>query len=570
MYKINIKDKNLIWAISGDYNLIIPEDLPFDSLDFYEKMSLSYSLSLDKDDIMFEYLKYLERIDKHKTFRDMFLLGLLEFSYKKIVMVRPVVEDYRKMHFTDLKKYFQKRKREDIVMELKYTFTQRYFNEVPKTTKTARDLASTLESFQNLNTINDLINSFEELLDNKFFFSDALKDKHKKLGKDKFDPKNLEKTKKKNENVLDDYYGLIGSAEFTTDLNLDNIEREEREKVLSNQDESNSTDKFTLATNLFGSNIFTHQKTDQIESQICYGNHKNSKLVISKGDYDKENIEAIFRHNQLEESRAENLDYYNFLKNHFVRDERNMEKQIRAALIKDLDYTLNRSNHGVIQASNVYRNIYIDDPNIFTKKIKFENSDISVDILIDSSASQLDRKARISSWAYTISNAILKAGIPTRVMGFSNLENYLGLKIYRNYDDDISKNIDLFKFLPAGSNRDGLAFRLVNMFMNETKYRQKVLIYLTDGKPYDIRTRVDNNYKYDERPYKDKYAEIDTSIEFRKLEQNEIYPLAIFTGHEDDLQSMKKIYGNNFAFIKDLNRFSSIITQYIKRIIDNN
>lgn len=568
MNDLSIKDKNLIWAISEDYDLDFPEDLNIDNLDFYEKMALSYSLSLDSDSLLFEYLKYLETIDKHQTFKDMFILALSEFTYQKLLPIRPVIEDYKDEHFTNLKHYFQKHKRDDIILELKYTFMQRYFGEVPKTTTTVRDLASTISSYQNISSLTNLINSFEDLLDSKFFFSEALKDKEKKLGKNKFDPKQIKKDNKKDKNVLDDYYGLIGAAEFTTELDLDNIENKEREKVLSDQDDTNATDKFIQATNLFGNSIYTKQKIDQIESQICFGNHKNSKILISKGEYDPTNIEAIFRNNQLEESKEENLDYYNYLKNQFLRDERNMEKQIRAALIKDLDYTLNRSNHGNIIASNVYRNIYINDPNIFAKKIKFENSDISVDILIDSSASQLTRKARITSWAYTIANALIKADIPTRVMGFSNLENYLGLKVYRDYEDDLTKNKDIFKFLPAGSNRDGLAFRLVNNFMTDTKYRQKILIYLSDGKPYDIRSRIDNNYKYEERPYKDKFAEIDTSIEFRKLEQNDIYPLAIFTGNEEDLPSMKKIYGNNFAYIKDLNRFSSIITQYIKRVIE--
>ena len=569
MDKLHLRDKNFIWALSENYGLNLDEFLFFNDLDEYTKFNFSYAMSLGDSELLIEYLNYLSDIDKHQTFNSLFLIGLNCFIFNKIKRIRPVINDIKNEHFTNLYKHYKNAKRDDLVKEVKYSLAMRCFNQVPKTTKSVLKLVNTLTSFHSFTNIVQLIEAFEALLDESFFFSDAIDRNKRKDGKSKFNPKSKSKKKYESENVLDEYYGLIGSAEFTSDLDLDGIKRDDDDKlIIKKRDEDNQTDKYVLATNLFGENILKSENIKSIEKEICYGNHKNSKIIISKGEY-TDNLESNFRKRQLEESNAENKDYYDYLKNVFQRNERDIEKQIKTALIKDLDYTINRTYQGNIVASNIYRSEYVNDNKIFNKKVRFENTDISVDILIDSSASQLARKSRIAAWSYTITNALVKASIPTRVMGFSNLENYLGLTIYRSYNDPIEKNKDLFNFLPAGSNRDGLAFRLVNKLIQNSQAKQKVLIYLTDGKPFDIRTRVDNKQFSDEIQYKDKLAEIDTSIEFRKLEANDVYPLSIYTGNDEELETMVKIYGNNFAYIKDLNRFSSIITQYIKRIIEN-
>lgn len=570
MEAINLRKKNLIWSIAEDYNLNIEYDDFIDSLNLYELINFSYLLSKDTNYQITDYLHYLYSLEKNNTFCKLFILAVNEYSYEKILKKRSSIHYHKLEYYNKLKTRFNKVSRKDIYDEIQYTLTEKYFNNTAKTTKNVKNLANTILKFSDLNNIESLINNFNELLNEYFHFSiPDFEDSSKKSKR-----KDVKNKKKKNgfgkiENLLDEYYGLIGSAEFTADLDLDNIKRDEDEKVLNIiKEDDTPSKKHLIAQNLFGKNKLNPVTKKALEDEICYGTHRNNQIIISDGDF-FDNLEANFRKRQFEESYEENMDYINFFQNFFQRSKNSMIKELRNSLTKNLDSYMQKSKYGKLHASKIYRNLYINDTNIFNKKIPTQTNDIAIDILIDGSASQINRKTKIASWAYIITESLTALNLPTRVMTYSNLENYLGLTIYRNYNDNINMNKKILNFTPAGSNRDGLAFRLVNKLMNQSKYKQKILIYLTDGKPFDVRARINNDYKNDEREYKDKFAEIDTSIEFRKLEQNDIFPLAIFTGDEEDLIGMKKIYGNNFAYIKDIDRFASIIIKYIKQVIND-
>ena len=45
--------------------------------------------------------------------------------------------------------------------------------------------------------------------------------------------------------------------------------------------------------------------------------------------------------------------------------------------------------------------------------------------------------------------------------------------------------------------------------------------------------------------------------------------LGVFTGKEIDLEAEKKIYGKDFIYIKDIQRFSDIVSTYLKKVIIN-
>lgn len=564
----NLKIKNLIWAMSEDYSIDFPDKNLINNRDTFDLFNLSYALSLDYK-LIFDYMHHLSNSDQNHMFLDLFFIGLEAFAMNKMKEKRLSYEDYKNLFYSKINNFYKFHKRNNLIDELRYTRSQRFFSEVPKTTQMVKNLDDKINDLSLCSNASELIDSFEDILDKYFFFTSSIKEKSNNKAREKFDKSKLKKSNKKFEkDVLDQYYGLIGSAEFTNELNLDDLELDEEDKknLLKLDEKEDKKNKIHLAQNLFGNNFLNNKDLKSLENDICTGNHKSSKIIISKGLFSN-NLEANFRKSQLQESLEDNQYYLNRFKNLFSRSKNRMNKSLKNSLTILNENTSNKSKYGIINSRLIYRKKYLNDDYIFNKTIKTESPQISVDILIDGSASQLDRKSKISSWTYTITESLTDLKIPTRVMTFSNLENYLGLTIFREYNDPKEKNLEILKYSPAGSNRDGLAFRLIRRLLSKNQYKEKIFIYLTDGKPYDVRIRVDNDYKEAEKPYKEKYAEIDTAIEFRKLEEENIYPLAIFTGKEKDLKSMRHIYGNNFAFIKDINRFASLITQYINKII---
>ena len=61
----------------------------------------------------------------------------------------------------------------------------------------------------------------------------------------------------------------------------------------------------------------------------------------------------------------------------------------------------------------------------------------------------------------------------------------------------------------------------------------------------------------------------DTATEVRRARKRGVMVLGVFTGKETDLEAEKKIYGKDFIYIKDIQRFSDIVSMYLKRVISN-
>ena len=60
------------------------------------------------------------------------------------------------------------------------------------------------------------------------------------------------------------------------------------------------------------------------------------------------------------------------------------------------------------------------------------------------------------------------------------------------------------------------------------------------------------------------YYKLDKELEYR-IAKSKSY----FYGNESDLQAEKLIYGNDFIYIKDIEKFSDIVSMYLKKVIRN-
>ncbi|MFR1318119.1 MAG: hypothetical protein ACLSBE_04575, partial [Peptostreptococcus anaerobius] len=193
---------------------------------------------------------------------------------------------------------------------------------------------------------------------------------------------------------------------------------------------------------------------------------------------------------------------------------------------------------------------------------------ISVDILLDSSASQLEREEYVSSQAYVITQALTELKVPTRVFSFCNFFNYTIMKKYRDYMDPETVNNKIFSFKGAGSNRDGLAIKVISSDMDRLDTDKKVLIILSDGRPnnkIDLGSR--SFMDIDGEDYEGEEAIKDTAQEIFNMKLRDKHVLGVFTGEDEDLESEKRIYGKDFAYIRNLERFSKIIGFYLEQLL---
>ena len=56
----------------------------------------------------------------------------------------------------------------------------------------------------------------------------------------------------------------------------------------------------------------------------------------------------------------------------------------------------------------------------------------------------------------------------------------------RDYDDPREKNSNIFEYITSSNNRDGLAVKAAGIDLLKRQEDRKLLILLSDGKPYDV------------------------------------------------------------------------------------
>lgn len=192
-----------------------------------------------------------------------------------------------------------------------------------------------------------------------------------------------------------------------------------------------------------------------------------------------------------------------------------------------------------------------------------DNSEFVVDILIDASGSQRARQSQVALQAYIISEALSNVCIPHRVMSFCTFWDYTVMRRFREYDEDRSANERIFEFYASSNNRDGLAVNAAADGLNARPEENKILIILSDGRPNDIIVNRPNSKN--PTPYFGDYAVRDTALSIRKLRNEGVAVLGVFAGEEQDLAAERKIFGKDFAYIRDIGNFANIVGAYLKK-----
>ena len=134
-----------------------------------------------------------------------------------------------------------------------------------------------------------------------------------------------------------------------------------------------------------------------------------------------------------------------------------------------------------------------------------------VDVLIDASGSQMSRQGEVALQAYIISEALSNAELPHRVMSYCTFWDYTILHRFREYDDPRSANENIFNYVTSSNNRDGLAIRAAGYGLLNREEEKKILIILSDGRPYDVIVNRPN--AKNPAPYHGKYAITDTAAQ---------------------------------------------------------
>lgn len=293
---------------------------------------------------------------------------------------------------------------------------------------------------------------------------------------------------------------------------------------------------------------------------LCRGPHKGCFLHYTDGilhDPIKKNNQ--YRYSQML-TQKNRMYYYG---NHRIikRNIENLADALGHMMALRQEKEVWRDRSGSLVPSRMWKLGRTEDDKLFDKTFEHDDSEFVVEILLDGSGSQMKRQTQVAAQGYMISEALTRVGIPHRVNSFCSFWDYTILHRFRDYDDPRTENERIFEYHGSASNRDGLAIRAVCQDLLERQEEHKILIVLSDGKPNDIGRSSQGEEKV--RPYLGKEAVRDTAFEIRKARAMDIAVLGIFSGHEEDLDAEKKIFGNDFAYIRKLDNFSKVVENYL-------
>ena len=315
----------------------------------------------------------------------------------------------------------------------------------------------------------------------------------------------------------------------------------------------------------YGKTYLSEAEEKRINYLMCRGVHSDCSLYFTEGIL-KNPAKRNYQYEYAKRLRNKNIWLYHDKHRIVKRNISVLTDTLRKSLVLRSETQTVLSDRGQIVPSRLWRIGRSRDAKLFEQELKGEASEFVVDVLIDASGSQMSRQGEVALQAYIISEALSNVEIPHRVMSFCTFWDYTILHRFREYDDPRTANENIFNYVTSSNNRDGLAIKTAGYGLLAREEEKKILIVLSDGKPYDVLVNRPN--ARNPKSYQGKEAISDTATEIRHLRNLEVSVLGVFAGEERDLATEKKIFGKDFAYIRDIKNFSKIVGRYLTKQLE--
>lgn len=370
----------------------------------------------------------------------------------------------------------------------------------------------------------------------------------------------------------------------------------------------------------FGKSMYTEQQQEEVERQLCTGNHKNSHLLFTRGrtiapkhtaavqnvmtagkekmtsevsmpadiqesqgakpETMPEQESAIAAHGfhekrearEIREFQTECAEQYRKNKAHFEQNRaiyqnsiRKLKESLKVCLETQDETFPTMATHGRIHAPSVWKAVYLDNPRVFAHREEVEIPGFSVDILMDASSSRKQMQEQIAAQAYVLAESLGQCGIPVQIYSYCSIRGFTVMRLFQSYDETVRSDA-LFHYVAAGNNRDGLALRAAGHLMETGSKARKILLVLTDASPQDDQDAGEGAF-YKNKEYTDLLAVQDTAREVRALKQKGIQVIGIFMGSPRGGQVAGEIFGRELVKIRNIGEFSGAVGRILREVI---
>ena len=576
--------KNLIWTVSGDYTLDVKPDIESyhrsHAVGLYDGIKQgAFARYFNREELSLYLMKKIYLHGEEGPLMSLAQLCIEWSVAERITKEREGIKEIRKKALEDILEMDFSRLAASEPGRLKLMLFKECLNGSEPATNRMRAfmeqvqaLSDAKETIELIHTIDKLYNAmvdpnFEKCYGNlETVLAVSLEELAEFSWKDYLEEEALEESFGTYLEHLNEAMTNLDKMELNQETKKEESEEEtsQKKKILVVDEEALSKMHSYVQRN-YGIGYLSETEEKRRNLLLCRGIHSDCSLYFTEGVLKH----AVLRNYQYEYAKKQrDKNRYEYYNNHrMVKNNiRQLSDMLKKALVMRDEVQETISDRGRIVPSRLWRVGRSHDSRVFLRKLNHDNSDFVVDVLIDASGSQRKRQGQVAMQAYILSEALSIANVPHRVMSFCTFWDYTILHRFREYEDDRSANENIFEYNTSSNNRDGLAIKAAGYELLNREEEHKILIVLSDGRPYDVILNRPN--ARNPQPYQGKYAISDTAFEVRKLRSKGVCVLGVFAGEEKDLPAEKKIFGKDFAYIRDVAGFSGIVGRYLLKQLE--
>lgn len=570
MAKINSIDQekrifNTIWNSASTYDYypaFIGRDISGEA-DFYFNIIIGLCVKYYGQKNMRDLFATREENPKSETYDLLTLLSLEDIVYRREVKQRPVLRDLRYNYAENffLDKYDPQRRKFALQNPMLFSIQVQKMRDIlgiekKSMTKKEEAIYKKLSYDENISYKDlkeSLLRTFTEYL--KFDPNKKSRGLSKLIGKNKpllaFHP--LEKsikpsylfaeTKLSEENIFKSYvYTLLAKHSKKRDKQIEAV---------------------------FGKSIFSTKEAYKLRFKYCTDCHRRSRLWYSKGVFDKNNLnDAALRAKNTAIEKNKKTFEKNILA--YKKQIATLSRSIKSKLNSSVTSFETLADHGSLVGKLAWKSKLPKEDHIFSIKVLRETSSMSVDLLIDGSASLLDFQEDLAIEAYILAKSLEACQIPLRISAYASLDDYTVITILKDFDEKASQD-RIFSYYAQGWNRDGLAYRAFEKILDTRPKDNHLMLVMTDCKPRDLKPYMTEGLSFN-KSYDGKEALEDTRASLDLIRKKGISLGAIVnTSSKDEknltIENARYLFGRNFASIDSAQNFSMAAGRLIKNEI---
>lgn len=548
---------NLIWDTSEDYSftpIFIGNDIGSNP-SFYFNMVIGLSYKYFGKENLEDLFKVWENTKYQERYDSLSWLGLENYVFNKESLKRKNLsylrDDYardffddkndlnrRNLSYKDIKVYMLMSKHMANISGINFTGLR----------KSEEDL---LKDLYKINDKKSLKEQFYIIFSKYFDFKEDLKSHKSKFSLfiNHFDyksPHSFERSIKPSTFKLD--YDI---NKFKNPISFYKFKRKEKKKE--------------EIEDLFGKSIFDDNKLNILQNLICKDEDRHENLWFTRGlKEDIKNKEVIKEINNKIETNNKKYFSKKSLYDLEIKKLSNKFKKLNNDYSFDSSYI---SKSGRVDPTLSYR-AYINKENIFKRKDYRKKSKISVDLLIDSSASMIGKEDDIAISAYILSRSLELSDINIRIITYLSYDYYNIISVIKDFDESTNKD-KIFSFLARGFNRDSTLLKAYRAL--DKKVNNRISILISDLNPSDLRPiyrkGIKRNISYDGDKAFDLVKKEMNNLRFNNYKLN----LLSFNSKDDEkfIKRAKDMFFSDFYLLDSptmlASRASVLISRNIKK-----